>query len=182
MSKKIQNSRIQSKYSTISGSTPTIPSSNDHTDGSWGINDIYIGELYINAIDNKVFSRGESSIFEVGLTDVSASITGFTYNNANTFTINDSTGGTFNTIINTVTGLTTSGNINPVTDNNVDMGSSLIRFRDINTVNGHSTVWTSTTSVTTASLELGLDSSYNYIIITANNSIIQDDLLNNGTY
>ncbi len=36
-------------------------------------------------------------------------VTGFTYDNANTFTISDNSGSTFNATINTVTGLTSNG-------------------------------------------------------------------------
>ena len=39
-------------------------------------------------------------------------VTGATYNNANTFTFTNNTGGTFNTSFNTVTGLTSTGTIN----------------------------------------------------------------------
>jgi len=78
--------------------------------------------------------------------------------------------------------ITLHDNINPVIDNTIDLGTILKRFRDINTVNGHSTFWTSTTSVTTAALVLGIDSSGYSRTITANNSIIQDDTLDNNTY
>ena len=42
-------------------------------------------------------------------------VTGFTYNNANTFTISDNSGSTFNATINTVTGLTINGNLSATT-------------------------------------------------------------------
>jgi hypothetical protein len=73
-------------------------------------------------------------------------------------------------------------NIEPLTDNNIDLGSSPKRFRNISTVSGTSTVWTSTIKVTTPTLDLGLDSQGNSRQITANNSIIQDDSLLGGTY
>ena len=70
----------------------------------------------------------------------------------------------------------------PRYDATIDLGVPLQRFRDINTVSGSSTVWTSTISVTTPLLDLGVDSLGNIRQITANNSIIQDDLLNGGIY
>lgn len=70
----------------------------------------------------------------------------------------------------------------PRYDATIDLGVPLQRFRDINTVSGTSTVWTSTISVTTPLLDLGVDSLGNIRQITANNSIIQDDLLNGGIY
>lgn len=73
-------------------------------------------------------------------------------------------------------------NITPIADATIDIGYPSQRFRQINTVSGYSTVWTSTTSVTTAALELGLDSDNNIRTITADNSIIQNDTLFGGTY
>jgi hypothetical protein len=82
--------------------------------------------------------------------------------------------GTGQTIFNT--------SIIPLLDATIDIGIPLQRFRDINTVSGTSSVWTSTISVTTPLLDLGLDSSGNTRQITADNSIIQDDFLNGGVY
>ena len=41
-----QDSRIKIKRSTITATVPTVPSSNDHTDGTWIATDIYKGELF----------------------------------------------------------------------------------------------------------------------------------------
>jgi len=70
----------------------------------------------------------------------------------------------------------------PTIDGTIDLGVIVNRFRNINTISGTSTVWTSTTSITTAALELGIDSSGNTRTITANNSVIQDDILLGGIY
>ena len=70
----------------------------------------------------------------------------------------------------------------PVSDNTIDIGKPLTRFRGVNTFSGTSTYWTATASVTTAMLDLGVDSSGNTRQITANNSIIQNDTLLGGTY
>ena len=72
--------------------------------------------------------------------------------------------------------------INPLIDSAIDMGTPSRRFRDVNTISGTSSVWISTTSVTTPNLILGLDSSGNTRTITANNSVIQNDILNGGSY
>ncbi len=72
--------------------------------------------------------------------------------------------------------------LNPNLDAAIDVGTSLKRFRDINTVSGTSTVWSSTIKVSTPTLDLGNDSLGNSRQITANNSIIQDDTLLGGTY
>jgi hypothetical protein len=50
-----------------------------------------------------------------GIIGGGAEVTGYTYDNANTFTIFDSTGGTFNATINDVTGLTVNGIISATT-------------------------------------------------------------------
>jgi len=72
--------------------------------------------------------------------------------------------------------------VEPVLDDNVQLGTPTRRFREVNTVSGTSTTWTSTNRVITPNLDLGLDSQSNGRIITANNSIIQDDCLDAGDY
>jgi hypothetical protein len=75
-----------------------------------------------------------------------------------------------------------SGNVIPVTTDVYSVGSTTKRFRDVNTISGTSTVWTSTNQVITPNLNLGLDSSGNTRVITANNSLIQNDILSGGGY
>lgn len=70
----------------------------------------------------------------------------------------------------------------PVNDGDIDLGSVTKRFRDINTISGTTTVWTSSVSLTTPNLILGIDSEGENRIITANNSIIQNDILSGGNY
>jgi hypothetical protein len=70
----------------------------------------------------------------------------------------------------------------PTSDNLINFGSPTRRYRNVNTVSGTSTVWTSTGVVYTPVLDLGQDLSGNTRIITAESSIIQDDLLFGGTY
>lgn len=62
MSLKIQNSRQLLKRSTVSGATPTVfTGSTDYTDGTWGVDDIYGGELYLNMADKKLWFGWENS-------------------------------------------------------------------------------------------------------------------------
>lgn len=70
----------------------------------------------------------------------------------------------------------------PTSDNLINFGSPTRRYRNVNTVSGTSTVWTSTGVIYTPILDLGLDSSGNTRIITADSSIIQNDLLDGGNY
>jgi hypothetical protein len=81
-----------------------------------------------------------------------------------------------------VSGITLHGDIIPVTDNTINLGTPIRRFRDINTVSGATTVWTSTIKVYTPELDLGVDSLGNQRKITANNSVIQNDTLNGGIF
>jgi hypothetical protein len=81
-----------------------------------------------------------------------------------------------------VSGITLHGDITPVTDNTINLGTPIKRFRDINTVSGTTTIWSATTRVYTPEVDLGLDSLNNQRTITANNSIIQNDILNGGSF
>jgi len=85
--------------------------------------------------------------------------------------------------INLYSGITEfNTNLVPDLDATIDVGTPVKRFRNINTVSGTSSVWTSTIKVTTPTLDLGNDSQGNLRQITANNSIIQDDTLLGGSF
>lgn len=60
--------RIVSKRSTTPSEVPTIPPSDDHTDGSWSSTDIYKGELFINLADGKAYTRTDSGIVDILVT------------------------------------------------------------------------------------------------------------------
>lgn len=80
------------------------------------------------------------------------------------------------------TGITLHNSVIPQNDNTIDLGTPIKRFRDINTVSGTTSYWTATVKVITPELDLGNDSLGNPRSITANNSIIQNDILNGGTF
>jgi hypothetical protein len=69
----------------------------------------------------------------------------------------------------------------PLTDDQVNLGSPIRRFREINVVSGSSTIWTATT-IYSPEINLGFDSNNELRIINADNSVIQDDTLNGGIY
>ena len=73
-------------------------------------------------------------------------------------------------------------NLTPENDGTIDVGTPLKRFRNVNTISGYSSVWSSSVKIITPTLDLGLDSNNISRQITANNSIIQDDTLFGGTY
>lgn len=81
-----------------------------------------------------------------------------------------------------ITGITLHNDITPEPDNSINLGTPLKRFRDINTVSGTSSYWVATVKVITPELDLGNDSLGNPRSITADNSIIQNDILNGGNY
>ena len=60
-----QDSRIRLKRSSVSGAEPTAAPSTDHTDGTWSVNDVYIGELYLNDADQRLFVRTTGGIKEI---------------------------------------------------------------------------------------------------------------------
>ena len=65
MALNIQNSRLEIKYSTISGASPSIAPSQDHTDGTWTADDIYVGEFYLNAVDDQLWVRTLNGIYPI---------------------------------------------------------------------------------------------------------------------
>ena len=58
--------RIIMKYSTIAGTEPTIPTSGDHSDGTWLPTDLYTGELFLNSADDKLWIRTDNGIVGIG--------------------------------------------------------------------------------------------------------------------
>ena len=60
-----QDSRIRIKRSTVAWAIPTVAPSSDHTDGTWGVNDVYIGELYLNDTDQRLFVRTTGGVVEI---------------------------------------------------------------------------------------------------------------------
>ena len=66
-----------SKFDLIfweSGQEPTIPSSENKTDGTWLYTDIHIGQMAINVADDKIWMRTENGIVEI-ITDETTELT-----------------------------------------------------------------------------------------------------------
>ena len=61
-----QDSRIRLKRTDTAGTVPTAAPSTDHTDGTWVATDLYVGELYLNETDNRLYVRTTGEILEVG--------------------------------------------------------------------------------------------------------------------
>ncbi len=162
--------------------------------------------LSTNTINSSVILSGGTNLLDIfGGSVENTFITGFTYDNSNNLSIQRNDGVSFDVNISEFSGLTINGVLSactgvytsnlygcspitihddllPLNDGGSDLGTPVKRFRDVNTISGTSTVWTSTNKIITPELNLGLDSSGNTRTITANNSIIQDDILNGGDY
>lgn len=82
----IQDSRFLFKYSTISGETPTIPTSDDHTDGTWIPTDLYVGEFFLNAADNAMWVRTISGIVPITSGTTNINVTSFVNKSGDTMT------------------------------------------------------------------------------------------------
>lgn len=80
-----------------------------------------------------------------------------------------------------------NNDIVPKKDGESKVGHKRRRFREINTISGKSTLWTSTTinshTVRTKNLDLGYDSTANeQRVIDKFNSVIKNDQIYGGTY
>ena len=87
-----------------------------------------------------------------------------------------------NDLYSCTTGITLHNDIIPNGDNLINLGSPTQRFRNINTISGTSSYWVATVKVISPELDLGNDSLGNPRIINANNSVIQNDILNGGSF
>lgn len=70
----------------------------------------------------------------------------------------------------------------PLINATSDLGSPSFRFRNVNTVSGFSTVWSSSEKIITPKIDLGIDSEGNHREITADNSIFTNDIITGGDY
>lgn len=77
------------KHTKTTGVIPTVPQSNDHTDGTWIATDIYEGEIFVNLADKIVFSREGSNIIELGSYDAPVTYDDITVIGVNIGELND---------------------------------------------------------------------------------------------
>lgn len=57
--------RLVMKVSDVTGEVATIPTTNDHSDGSWIDTDIYKGEIFINLVDSVIQTRDDNGIITI---------------------------------------------------------------------------------------------------------------------
>jgi hypothetical protein len=60
------NARQIMKRTATASTIPTIPSSSDHTDGTWLATDIYKGEMFYNEANDSMWTRGTNGIVHLG--------------------------------------------------------------------------------------------------------------------
>jgi hypothetical protein len=154
------------------------------TGGGGGVSVTTLQQAYNNSSDPEITtdSSGGPVDFKAG--------SGLNTSNLVTFQQDD---GTINAFItgegNTTLKNLTTNTIEPSLDITYDAGTPTKRFRSLNSYSGKTTVWEvgsqtrlTTNTVETKTLDLGQDLSGNTRQITANNSIIQDDILYGGTF
>ena len=57
--------KIVIKRTDVALAVPTVPLSNDHTDGTWVSTDIYVGEFFLNSTDEKLYTRTDAGIVQL---------------------------------------------------------------------------------------------------------------------
>lgn len=68
--------RRTEKHTKTSGKVPTVPASNDHTDGTWVDTDIYEAELHVNLADQEIHTRDGNKIFSFTRTKSDITVVG----------------------------------------------------------------------------------------------------------
>ena len=133
-----------------------------------------VTKLYvIEPIENSVFGNLTASTITV--TDITVEGNLYNCESGSTAFFNTVSACTDNTI-------NVGSDLTPVNDASVDVGTPFRRYREVNTVNGMSSIWASTVRVVTPEVTLGYDSNGELRILTANSSILQNDVINGGSY
>ena len=117
-----QDSRMIQKLSTVSGQVPTVAPSDNHVDGSWDSLDVYIGELFMNSADGKMWSRTSNGIKEIFIVPSTVA-------NGDTFYLNASGGITRLPIGTSGQVLSVSSGGVPSWDNVLNAGPDLVTFK-----------------------------------------------------
>ena len=157
--------------------------------GSLFVNNNITGDtLTLSSITNddsltQILARNNDGLVEyvdvnsiiTGATTQDTFVTGFTYNNANTFTIANNDGGTFSATINNVTGLTSNGNVEVIGNLIVTGGTGNVLTKQVYVENNLGLDW----DFPSSSVVLGNNS--DGTIINGTSLTINSDTLVNGT-
>ncbi len=150
MSNKIEFSRLLVKRVTLTGETATVNTAST-IDNTWLNTDILAGELLMNTVDDRVFTRTANGIFEFSLSPSGTStndfctlglktrdLSGCTNNSLSIASSNAIiSGGINNAVIIASTGFTASKPATLYTDNlNVAFGLTASTYADVNIISG----------------------------------------------
>jgi len=182
MSDKIEYSRLIMKRSTVSGDVPTVPPITATTLNDFTPNDIFVGEFFLNTVDDLLWIRTDTGILPIDLSGSTGTTIPtltqvlFEGNNTGGYDIEVSSGATI-TYQGLTTGSTTnflgldvSGNtiVSGVAPGTPDLQSVLVQGNttngnDIEVSSGDTIVFNGLTTGSTTDL-LGLDASGNTIV------------------
>jgi hypothetical protein len=200
MSDKIEYSRLIMKRSTVSGDVPTVPPITATTLNDFTPNDIFVGEFFLNAVDDQLWIRTDNGILPIDLSGSTGTTIPtltqvlFEGNNTGGYNVQVSSGNTINyqglTTGSTTNflGLDASGNtiVSGVIPGTPDLQSVLFQG---NTTNGYDIIVSSGDTIQFGGLSsgsttdiLGLDLSGNVIKTTVSGGITGQFLpLSGGT-
>lgn len=109
--------RLKHHALTTAGTIFTVPATDDFTDGTWVATDLVLGEIGFNLTDDRAFFRSANGIVEM--------IT-------STFVhLWERTGDDIQAVINPLASPLIDPNILPATDDMSDIGSSVLRWKDL---------------------------------------------------
>jgi hypothetical protein len=186
---KIEYSRLIMKRSTVSGDVPTVPPITATTLNDFTPNDIFVGEFFLNAVDDLLWIRTDTGILPIdlsgstGTTIPSLTQVLFEGNNTGGYDIEVSSGNTV-TFQGLTTGSTTnflgldvSGNtiVSGVVPGTPDLQSVLFQGNttngnDIEVSSGDTIVFNGLTTGSTTDF-LGLDASGNTIVTSVSSGV-----------
>jgi hypothetical protein len=160
------NTRSDSNWIKYYGTTLAVTGGTfDNITNILTLNNITGGSINISGFTS--FTGGSGScISEIYVNDIYSCLSAITVNNE----------------LIVLSGITLTENLVPSSDAQYDIGTPIKRFRQINTVSGTSSVWTSTTKIITPEVDLGLDSFGNSRVLNADSSVLNNDILSGGTF
>jgi hypothetical protein len=134
---------------------------------------IFTQGVEINSLSADTYYSGSTPLEQI-IVDLAINSSGIT---GNYLPISGGTGGPYDFVGNTTAStIYASTEISPTIDNNVDLGSPIKRFRNLNIVNGVSVNFTASTKIQTQEIILGTTS------LTENNIILSGYTLEGGSW
>lgn len=134
---------------------------------------IFTQGVEISSLSADTYYSGSTPLEQI-IIDLAVNSSGIT---GNYLAISGGTGGPYNFVGNTTAStIYASTEISPIVDNNIDLGTPVRRFRNLNIVNGVAVNFTATTKIQTQEIILGTMS------VTENNIILTGQTLEGGSW